>query len=387
MQRRAIPGLVLLAATSFLAACGGGAGHGAEQALSACSIPPTFSALPTADRSIPTGATGAQLCSFGKRRLLPFEPAKGVRVDQVTARVIASLLNAAPPSQRPERSCRELKDDNGVTIRFTYARTSPYEVGLVYFGCPSPFVFGLSTTRIPKPTISDFVVSAANSFASKPGTARAPELIGDDISTAERVAAASGYSLASGSEEISPLHFGTVLFQIPPAGLRGTFGNQIAVTIAVQHSPPCDVGSLAGTYVGGGPQSGSDYGEVVIRNVGPRPCDLKGPISIVGVSGSGTPLTNTVTLSVPSALILTPNAPPLPSPNLYTVPGEVWSLSQLGAPYENPVTRQPCVQVVPARWQLTIGGSVLSVDNVSENPGFPGFGSLITCGSFSASPS
>jgi len=386
---RGILGVVLLAAGSFVAACGGGEGQGAQaQSICPSIIPTQLSALSTSDRSIPAHPTGAQLCSFSKRRLLPFEPTNGVRVDQSTARVVARLINSASPFHRPDRTCRPLGTDNGVMIRFTYVRAQPHEVALIYYGCPTPAVFGLSTRRAPSTDISNLVVSAANSFASKRGHATAPELIGDDIATAEHVATADGYSLGYGGEQIdSTFPFGAVLFQVPPAGLWSTFGDQIDVTIAVRPAPSCVVSSLVADYQGGGPENAAlDVGGIDIRDVGLAPCLLRGPIAIEGVSATGAVVTNQVEAAVGPNLILTPATPPLPESIPGPLPaGEVWVSIQMSAGTENPNTGQSCSpQITPARWRLTIDGGTLSIENSSVDSAYPQFAGLVTCGSFSA---
>lgn len=386
MPRREILGLVFLAMGSFVAACGGGNSQGGQAASSCPSIPPQLSALSAADRSIPVSPAGAQLCSFSKRRLLPFEPAKGVKVDRSTAGMIVSLINAAAAFKQPTRTCHELKADNGVMIRFSYSRSRSYQVTLIYYGCPTPVVFGLSQPRAPTQAISDLVVSAANSFASKPGTPTAPELIGDDIATAEHIAAAAGYALGYGGEQLSSgLPFGSVLFQIPPAGLLATNANQIDVTIAVQPEPACGADSLAGEYQGGGLQSAADYGHIVIWNTGSTWCTLQGPISITGVNGSGAPVTNTANSPVAPNVVLTPHTPPPPnSMGGFGPVAELWASVQVSAQIEDPVTGQPCNrQITPSSWEITSDGDTFSIKNTSVDVGSQ-ISSLVTCSSVGA---
>ena len=148
-------------------------------------------------------------------------------------------------------------------------------------------------------------------------------------------------------------------------------------------APACRTAVLALDYYSGGPATGNDGGIIRVRNTGTSPCELRGPVKLIGSDSGGVPDTQSLTYDVVAHLVLTAQAARVPvgqSPPA----GEVVALIELAAEYRDDPTAPNGLcsanRVIPAQWHLVFAdAAVRRAPNVGGDPGYPEFASLITC--------
>ncbi len=188
--------------------------------------------------------------------------------------------------------------------------------------------------------------------------------------------------------------FGTVIFQALPPGSRSRLRNgpQVVVVVAARPAPACAAPQLRATYRSAAAIRGSDFGAVVIRDIGRAPCTLSGLIRIQGIGATGRPVTNAFRSRLPAAVTLGPNAAPIPdnapSPNVIPQPpaelaGAIWLAAVYRIAPNSPAgTLCRPHWIVPTAWRVTLPGN-LSVTVSNADPGGPdpivASGSFVTC--------
>jgi hypothetical protein len=242
-------------------------------------------------------------------------------------------------------------------------------------------VFLAGQARRLDETLAVFLTAAMGDYLF-PGHGT-PDLFGDSASQASRTAASLGFSLLFSGEEIDPhVPSGVVLLQDPLAGNGGVGDKQIDVVMSAHVEPACTIGELALNYYGGGVGMGNDFGTILIRDVGLRPCLLQGPIGVVGTDAAGKDVTHRLSYPVAARLVLSSRAPRVPigkEPRVGEVVGElILSAEYRDGPYPPSYL---CVghYVIPSFWHLSFPSGTVTVRNASRDPAYPAYSSLFTC--------
>lgn len=286
------------------------------------------------------------------------------------------LRNASP--EKPRCSGRKPL----AVLRFGF-RGQYVDVALGAFGCPIAYLAGrpVALPHVLADPLTDEAV-----FSLPP--AEVPDLFGATYPTAVATAARTGSRVHLLGEVVVPdSPSGRVILQNPPAG-RGHLGSRIGVVIAVHRPPTCRLSDLAMEYQGGGPAAGSDS-MIRIRNPGPRPCELTGPVALVGTDRAGLEITRTLTIPVDTDLVLTAHAHRV-EPGHAGSSGEIVAAVMLAAEYRDDPSSPDGLcrrhQVIPTYWRLTLpGGVIRNVANTSTGVSDPGYSGLVTCrGRFNA---
>jgi hypothetical protein len=266
-----------------------------------------------------------------------------------------------------------------VLMQFSFPGQRQVDVPLVSYGCSQHEAFVHGQARIIDVDIADTIEASAGSYLLT-GTS-VPDLYGKSITDAETTGAQAGASVDFGGQLIDPaVAAGTVVLQYPPAG-GGQHGpvTQIDLIIAEPATPNCQTAQLAIDYYGGGPSGGGDFGSIRIRDTTDQPCTLSGSVRLVGTDKTGHAVTTTLTYPIEQPIVLTPDAPRATlgqSPPL----GEVAPSLTVGANYTDAGGACVAREVVPATWRLSLADGTLTAPNVSDDPNFPEFSSLLTCG-------
>jgi hypothetical protein len=296
------------------------------------------------------------------------------------AGVLATLFDNAPPASAAATRCAANWKEEPILLEFFYSRGARLTVNVVSSGCSQPVAFLAGQARRLDETLADYLTAAtANYFFPGHGT---PDLFGDSASQASRTAASLGFSLQFGGEEIDPhVPAGVVLLQDPPAGGGRNFG-EIDVVLSAHVAPACSNGELALNYYGGGVGMGNDFGAILIRDFGPKPCLLQGPIGIVGTDADGKDVTHRLSYPVAPGLVLSPRAQRVPvgeEPPVGEVVGELGlSADYRDGPYP-PSDLCGDHEVIPRLWRLSFPSGTVTLRNASRDPDYPAYSSLITC--------
>jgi hypothetical protein len=167
----------------------------------------------------------------------------------------------------------------------------------------------------------------------------------------------------------------------PPASVLALWGIHNADCPPVATLQPCALSDLAFDYYSGGLGMGSDFGEILIRDISPQPCTFSGAVGLTGVSADGTPRTATQRYSTSSPLSLSARTPALDN-NGDLPTGATAAHLHLAAGYRDDPTSADglCTrnEVVPASFRLTLLGGTRLVPNVDDQAS-PGEHSLFTC--------
>ncbi len=332
---------------------------------------------------LPITPVSARLCVLGKRpsEKFPHQLVGGVVLGAGPAGALATFFDGSPPVNAVATRCATSRTKEAILLEFFYPRGARRAVEVVSTGCPQPVAFLAEQPRRLDETIAGFLTAAtANYFTPGHGT---PDLFGDSVSQASRTAARLGFSLQFEGEEADPhVRAGVVLLQNPLAGGAKVFGGQIDVVMSTRVALACRAGELALDYYGGGPGTGNDFGTILVRDVGPRPCLLPGPIGVVGTDADGHDVTHRLSYPVAPGLVLSSRAPRVPigeEPPLGEVVGELGlSAEYRDGPYPPSYL---CVghYVIPRFWRLSFLFGTVTVRNASRDPGYPAFSSLLTC--------
>lgn len=311
----------------------------------------------------------------------PHLPAGGVVLGTGPAVALATLFDSALPASVVAARCAASWKEEPILLEFFYPRAKRVAVKVVSSGCPQPVAFLAGQARRLDETLADFLTGAtANYFSPGHGT---PDLYGDSVSQVTRTATRLGLSVEFEGEEIdSHVPADVVLLQNPLAGGGRVFGKEIDVVMSAHVAPACSIGELALNYYGGGVGMGNDFGMILIRDVGPKPCLLQGPIGIVGTDATGKDITHRLRYPVAAGLVLSSRAQRVPvgeEPPLGEVIGELGlSAEYRDGPYPPSYL---CVghDVTPRFWRLSFPFGTVTVRNASRDPGYPAYSSLLTC--------
>ena len=224
---------------------------------------------------------------------------------------------------------------------------------------------------------------------------RIPDLTGMRLAAAEAAARRRGLSVSlAGVVTDTRVPFGTVIFQALPPGARARLRNgpQVQVVVAARSAPACIARQLRLAYRGDAATRGSDFGSIVIRDIGAAPCTLTGWFRIQGSSAAGHPVMNAFRSRLPATVTLSPNAAPVPenppSPNVIPPPparlaGAIWLYTEYrNAPGSAAGTHCRPHWLTPAAWRVTLPGHLaFTVSNA--DPGGPNpvvaSGGFVTC--------
>jgi hypothetical protein len=297
------------------------------------------------------------------------------------AGVLATLFDDAPPASAVAARCAASWKQEPILLEFFYPRGTRLAVKVVSSGCPQPVVFLAGRALRLDETLASFLTAAtANYFSPGHGT---PDLFGDSATQATRAATRSGLSVEFGGEEIDPhVPADVVLLQNPLAGGKRVFGNQIDVVMSAHVAPACTTGELALNYYGGSVGLGNDFGTIFIRDVGPKPCLLQGPIGIVGTDAAGKDVTRRFSSPVTPGLVLSSATPKVRAG--YQPPlGEVVAELGLSADYRDgpypPSYTCGEHEVIPSFWRLGFPSGTVTLRNASTSGVRGLIPSLITC--------
>ena len=173
------------------------------------------------------------------------------------------------------------------------------------------------------------------------------------------------------------------MLQSPPAH-HGGLNNNLRFLDIIVSSPAtaaaCVAANLVVYYDGSQGAGGSQFGGFVIRNIGPTECQLRAPITLVGLDAAGRTITNTLQYKIAPDAILTPRTPPVPpgvNPPAGVFLGRIPVISN---PRDDNTPNGLCETVItPATWRLHIGAATRNIPNrVPPNPSLNTSG-LPTC--------
>jgi len=255
---------------------------------------------------------------------------------------------------------------------------------------------GSRSFRLPWPVL-DALLAAATNSAGNNGP-RAPHLTGLSLAAATAAAGRLGLAIRLSGVIMDPrAPLGSVLYQGVPADAptRLLDGPGVRVIVAIRPAPACTPGQLRLIYRGNGYLRGTDWGAIVISDVGRAPCRLPGSARITGLDEAARPVTATYTGSVggissysrptTAPLILSPRMGPIPdgvaSPYGFPAPpGGLVGAIRLEGGYGPTLASARSCGVIRA-WRIVIGGlsrTVPNVDPAGPDPLVPS-GAFVTC--------
>ena len=268
-----------------------------------------------------------------------------------------------------------------VLVRFTTAH-GVVDVPMEGRGCPIPLVYVDGHAHTLDRTLHDYLFATAAQFDS--GGAIAPNVVGTTIDQARTIMRKAGFQFSSIEQEpdeaVAP---GTVLLQWPPAHHGGLDNNLRFLDVIVSASATaaaCIAANLVVYYDGSVGGGGMQFGGLRVRNVGPTECQLRAPISVVGLDAAGRVITNAVHYELGPHTVFTPRAPPVP-PGVNAPPGVfIGFVPIVSDPRDDNTPDGLCHTIItPATWQLTVGAATRDIPNqVPSNPSIATAG-LPTC--------
>jgi hypothetical protein len=195
---------------------------------------------------------------------------------------------------------------------------------------------------------------------------RTPNLIGLTVKAVltRLKKAGFGFSAAFEGAAIDPrATVGTVIFAVPPAGVRvDRMDSQLGILLAVHQAPACTSSQLKPIYLGGEAGAGNDFGAILLRDGSGEPCRLTGPVSVTGLNAAGHPVTVTVSTKVIGPAVLSPRGQL--ARNRLPRPGTLAEQISVFAEYRDAPNGQLCAVHFPATWRVALpGGQVVKVAN------------------------
>jgi hypothetical protein len=301
------------------------------------------------------------------------ERAESVVLNQNDANNIGKLLDVAPEATA---NCETQPD---AVLRFGYGDGTEADVEI--FAVPQPDETGCdqSTASVAghlwllAPTLASFLDADAIAPGAKGNPPPTPNVTGLSLAQATEVTTRAGMTIYSGGRLTDPLlSADTVVLQDPPAGagMIGS-GTEIDVLLSQEPAPTCSAAQLAIDYHGVQYGTGDAFSSLEIRDTGPKPCTLIGPISVVGLDAAGQSVTNREVYPVASDLVLTARAPR--EADGAATPNDVeiaWVPIQANV-RDGPDANGMCTNhlVVPATWLTTLTNGEKLVHNGEGTPG------------------
>jgi hypothetical protein len=329
-------------------------------------------------RPLPAATTGVDLCSL-RAKGAPGPPPNGIALTAGEAASLARQFLTRPVDDTVGAQCAPHAPED--LVRFATAH-GVVDVPMEGRGCPIPLVYVDGHAHILDRTLHDYLFATAAAFDT--GGAIAPDVVGTSIDQARAIANRAGFQFSSIEQEpddaVAP---GTVLLQSPPAH-HGGLNNNLRFLDIIVSSPAtaasCVAANLVVYYDGSQGAGGSQFGGLVIRNIGPTECQLRAPITLVGLDAAGRTITNTLQYKIAPGTILTPRAPsvaPGANPPAGVFLGQIPVISD---PRDGNTPNGLCDTVItPATWRLLIGAATRDLPNrVPSNPSLNTSG-LPTC--------
>ncbi|GEM_PF-3389586 len=348
---------------------------------------------------IPPGAVTVSICQYApplpasKARLAP---ARRIVLRGTSAAGLAAIVDGGLALTAAARRCDRPRGRLPFrqALVFGYRRGRRVTAAISYTGCSLAIVAAGSRAAVLASPLQSDLFSLA-SVTRRPEGPPAPGLVSLSIRSAAAAAARGHWSLyVDGAAVIRAARPGTVVFQVPPAGVPDAVpGRVISVVLAARPAPGCVPAQLALSYLGGGAGAGSDFGSVVVRDDSPRPCALAGPLRLAGTDPTGRLVTRTVVFPVAGAALLSPATGPVSqrvttagSPQA-AARGAFVAILALAAEYRDgpaSVDHGYCepLWITPAGWRVTLpDGQSLTVPNADPftSARFSRSGGLVTC--------
>jgi hypothetical protein len=319
---------------------------------------------------------------------------------------LAAIVDSARRVHLEPSSCGGdlARHSHAVVILFGYAGSHVISAAVhqPYCNDVGNILTGGRSFRVPWPVLDALMAPATNSVGNN-GPA-APQLTGLSLAAATAAARRRGQAIQlSGVIADSRAPLGSVIYQGVPAGAatRLRNGPAVRVIVAARTARSCTPDQLRLSYRGNGDFRGSDWGSVVISNVGQEPCGLPGTVRITGIDQAGGPVTTTYTSRLDGGIYTaSTTAPLILSPRMASVPdglaapygfppppGGLAAAIRLEARY-GPASSSPTGSscrhswVVPADWRVVIGGvsrTVPNADLADPDPIVPS-GGFVICG-------
>ena len=300
---------------------------------------------------------------------------------------LADVVNGAGPVTAFARHCDRPAGQLPFSQVFVFGyRSRPSRAVLVsHTGCMLAILtVGRRSAVLTGQLVDDlFAMTLLNPHSTGP---RTPNLAGLAAAAASDAVRSHRFSIIlDGAVIDQAARFGTVIFQVPPSGLRvDGIDSPIAVLLAVRPEPACTSRQLALSYFGAEPGAGNISAEIVVRDTSRSPCWLAGAVRVTGLNAQGHAVTGTVTGPITAPGVLSPqvtgkvnDVPPL---------GTLTEGIALAAEYrDDPASPNGlCAPhwIIPARWSVKLpGGIALSVPNA--DPGSQAklepSGAFVTC--------
>jgi hypothetical protein len=375
----------VLAATVLAAACGTtGVTHndvGSRTALGC----PASAPMPSppgrlALDVVPANPVVATICQYAVG--LPKTKAAGL-VPRVVLRGpaaagLAAVLESAGPVTAAARSCDRPASLLPVAqeIVFGYSTGPPKTATVAQTDCQLAVVTAGSRSGVlPSQTADDLFGYTDLRSATGPVT---PDLIGLTAHAAAVAAGRDHFSVTFDAVVADPAaRSGTVVFQVPPAGLADAVpGTQVGVILAAHRAPACTSGQLAVGYRGGGAGAGNDFGTLLIRDTSAQPCALAGPLVVTGLDAAGKVATASASFAVTGPAVLTP------ARQIDPLVGQLVLIAEYR---DDPAAAGGLCEpfwVVPAAWRVVFPGGE-SLDVANADPANPTklvpSGGFVTC--------
>jgi len=342
---------------------------------------------------LPSGAITAAICQYAppfaarkaassplRRLVLRGEAADGLRA------VLAGTDPITQQAARCDRAAALLPFEQVIYFGYRGSRTKASAV-VTFTNCALAVVaaagrFGLLPSPVQDDLFGYTLITAHD---------RGPlvtNVIGLAAARAYSAAARHHFGLTVDAQVVdAAVQPGTVIFQVLPPAVpdAGPSPHALGAIVAVRVAPACQASQLRLTYRAGGVGAGSDFGQVMFRDVAGAPCRLAGQVQLTGVGPAGQHVTNTVTASIAGPGVL--GAVTAPVRDLASPPPDAmvyaWSIV---AEYRDDATSPDglCAEhVIPRDWRVQLpGGSTIVIPNADSGSPFRLLGSsggLVTC--------
>lgn len=386
----------LVAALMTISACGTTPAFSRGGAPTSCPArAPSLAAAPavgTTTPVLPGDAVTATICQYAllltgskapsapmRRIVLRGDAADGLRA------VLTGTAPMTPPAAKCDRAAALLPFVQ--VIYFGYRDGRTVHAMVTFTSCELAVVTAADRFgTLPSPIQDDlFGYTLITQHDRGPGV---PDLVGLPAMSAAVAARRGHFALSVDGQAVDPAEpFGTVIFQALPPGVPDAEPGPSSVTavVSVDRAPDCRAGQLRLSYRAGGAGAGSDFGEIVFRNVAASPCRLPGPLRVTGFNAAGRSVTSAVTATVARPGVLGPDTPSLRD-LAQPAPGTIIYALPLAAEYRDDATTPNglCTErVTPLRWTVQLpGGPAIMVPNNDSGSPFRLLGSsagLVTC--------
>ena len=305
-----------------------------------------------------TGLVTARVCSFGTGGRRGNDRALVLR-GPLLGRLLSDL-RTAPRLSGPVSRCIA----DGPTGRLRLVQRSGQARDVQFSGMCGRLIVVIAGRHavVVRGPFAELLDSALLYGAARRGERAAPDLTGLTLRAAIRRTRAAGYALTDIRQvDDRAGAAGRVAFQSPPPGnlIAPDFRDEPPLDLGVDlagapDAPPCTGAQLAGRYHAGGRATGSNFGSIRIRDRGPAPCRLAGPLRIAGRDRRGRRVTDSLAVPVTGPAVLVPRTTQTPTVGDITYGDFAADIGLSANARDDPATGGACNehQLTPDDWRI-----------------------------------